>query len=217
MCEWGYLEGRGRAALERMNWAHGHFQITNDDFLYVLSTFIFEPVRWIDAFGWRKTVKNEREGYYWFWREIGVRMGIQDIPPSYEAFEQWSRDYEKAQFKFTEQNQKVGSATRDLFASWYPRFATPLVRYGIYAMLDDAMIMSFGFPKPLPGSRAALRATLKLRGAIVRWLPPRREPHFFTDDRNRTHPQGYEIGALGPPKLVAAEKRKGEAASPARD
>src|SRR4029079_8687696 len=36
MCEWGYEAGRGREALERMNWAHGHFSIANDDFLYVL-------------------------------------------------------------------------------------------------------------------------------------------------------------------------------------
>ena len=43
-----------------MNWVHGHFKIANDDFLYVLSTFIYEPVRWIDAFGWRQTCANER-------------------------------------------------------------------------------------------------------------------------------------------------------------
>ena len=62
MCEWGYERGRGREALERMNWAHSHFKIANDDFLYVLSTFVYEPVRWIDAFGWRKTCANERLG-----------------------------------------------------------------------------------------------------------------------------------------------------------
>jgi hypothetical protein len=36
MCEWGYEQGRGREALERMNWAHAHYRIANDDFLYVL-------------------------------------------------------------------------------------------------------------------------------------------------------------------------------------
>ena len=82
MCEWGYESGRGKEALERMNWAHGHFKIANDDFLYVLSTFIFEPVRWIDAVGWRPTCRNERLGYYCFWRGIGSRMGITGIPPS---------------------------------------------------------------------------------------------------------------------------------------
>jgi hypothetical protein len=207
MCEWGYEDGRGKEALERMNWAHAHYKIANDDFLYVLSTFIYEPVRWIDAFGWRPTCENERRGYYCFWREIGKRMGIRDIPPSYEAFEQWSREYERSQFRFTDSNHRVASSTRDLFAAWFPRVLTPAVRYGIYAMLDEAMIQSFGFPKPLPGTRPMLRAGLRLRGRAIRFFPARRQPHFFTDDRNRTHPKGYEIAQLGPDKLVAAEKR----------
>jgi hypothetical protein len=215
MCEWGYEEGRGKEALERMNWAHAHYKIANEDFLYVLSTFIYEPVRWIDAFGWRATSQNERLAYYYFWREIGKRMGILDIPPSYEAFEEWSRDYERKHFRFADSNQRVGSSTRDLFASWAPRAVTPIVRYAIYAMLDDDMIAAFGFPKPLPFTRAMLRAALKLRGRVVRWLPPLREAHFFTDDPNRTHPEGYRIGELGPRKLVAAAQRRSERPDPA--
>ncbi len=43
MCEWGYERGRGREALERINWAHSHFTISNDDFLYVLSTLRSMP------------------------------------------------------------------------------------------------------------------------------------------------------------------------------
>ena len=208
MCEWGFETGRGAEALARMNWAHGHFHIENDDYLYVLSTFIFEPLRWIDAFCWRKTCRNEQLAYYHFWRQIGLRMGLRDIPASYEAFEAWSRAYEKAQFKFADTNQKIGSATRDLFASWYPRLVAPLVHYGIYALLDDDMIHAFGFPRPLPFSRALAAAGLRLRGHIVRWLPVRTTPNFFTDRPNRTHPHGYAIGALGPPRLVEAEKRK---------
>ena len=208
MCEWGYEEGRGKEALERMNWAHAHYKIPNDDFLYVLSTFIYEPVKWIDAFGWRKTTRNERLGYYYFWREVGKRMGITDIPPSYEAFEAWSRAYEQAQFRFAESNQRVGTSTRKIFESWAPRVMAPIVRYSIYAMLDDEMIAAVGFPKPLPLTRPLLRSMLKLRGRFVGLLPPLKQPHFFTDDRNRTHPDGYEINELGPPKLVAAEQRR---------
>jgi hypothetical protein len=72
------------------------------------------------------------------------------------------------------------------------------------------MIAAFGFPRPLPLARPLLRRALRLRGRALRWFPPRREAHFFTDERNRTHPEGYRIAALGPPRLVAAEKRRGE-------
>jgi len=97
-------------------------------------------------------------------------MGIVDIPDSYEAFESWALAYERAQFRFAETNRKIGAATRDLFASWFPRLLAPFVRCGIYAMLDDAMIDSFGVPRPVPGRRALLRSGLELRGLVVRWL-----------------------------------------------
>src|SRR4029434_4669884 len=117
MCKWGYESGRGKEALERMNWAHSHFKIANDDFLYVLSTFIYEPIRWIDAFGWRATSRNERLGYYFFWRAVGTRMGITNIPPTYDAFEAWTRAYERAQLRFAETHPRVGADTRRETAS----------------------------------------------------------------------------------------------------
>jgi hypothetical protein len=80
-------------------------------------------------------------------------------------------------------------------------------------MLDESMIAAFGFPKPLPLTRPLLRAGLKLRGRAVRLLPPRRTAHFFTDNRNRTYPERYRISELGPARLVAADKRRGGAAS----
>src|ERR1041384_6204039 len=46
LMEYGYDSERGRAALRRMNQIHGRFAISNDDFLYVLSTFVFETIRW---------------------------------------------------------------------------------------------------------------------------------------------------------------------------
>jgi len=207
MCKWGYEHGRGREALDRINWAHGHFKISNDDFLYVLSTFIYEPVRWIDRYGWRPTCRNEKLGYYYFWRGVGARMRIESIPPSYEAFEAWAREYEARTFRFAATNARIGAATRDLFASWYPRPLAPIVRLAIYALLDDAMLDAFGFPRPLPGTRTLVGGALKLRGGIVRWLPPRREASFFMDRPNRTHAHGYEIRALGPPRLLAEESR----------
>jgi hypothetical protein len=211
MCEWGYEEGRGREALERMNWAHSHFKIANDDFLYVLSTFIYEPVRWIDRFCWRRTSRHEQLAYYFFWRNVGQRMGIRDIPPSYEALEAWALDYERATFRYTETNRKIGEATRDLFASWYPKVVAPVVHRGIYALLDETMLAAFGFPRPNPLLKSAVAGGLALRGRVVRFFPPRRTAHFFTDTRNRTHPTGYAIAHLGPEKLRDAERRRGPA------
>jgi ER-bound oxygenase mpaB/B'/Rubber oxygenase, catalytic domain len=198
--KWGYDSERGHKALRRMNHAHSRFNISNDDYLYVLSTFIYEPVRWIDRFGWRKMTQNEKLASYYFWYEIGRRMGMREIPESYEKFQQFACDYERDNFRFAETNQQIAAATRDLFASWMPRIFTPLVRWGIYALLDDAMLASFGFPRPFAFMRKLVNGALKVRGRVVRMLPARRTPNFFTDRRNRTYPRGYEIAKLGPPK-----------------
>ena len=206
ICKWGYEHPRGRAAIARMNWIHGHYRIANDDFLYVLSTFIYEPVRWIDAFGWRKTCLNERLGYYYFWKAVGTRMGIVDIPTSYEQFGAWSRDYERTYFRFSAANRRVAISTRDLFASWAPQVCARAVHLAIYAMLDEEVRKAFGFPDPGAWARILMRGALKLRARVIRCLPPRRHPWFFTDHRNRTHPHGYHIDDLGPPRLTSAAK-----------
>ena len=38
----------------------------------------------MDHFGWRKMTKNEKLASYYFWYEIGRRMGVREIPESYE-------------------------------------------------------------------------------------------------------------------------------------
>jgi hypothetical protein len=73
------------------------------------------------------------------------------------------------------------------------------------------MLAAFGFPKPLPGMRPLVRGMLRLRGFVVRWMPPRRQGHFFTDNPNRTWPRGYEIAGLGPERLIEGDRRKAAA------
>ncbi|HUG91178.1 MAG TPA: oxygenase MpaB family protein [Planctomycetaceae bacterium] len=202
LIEWGYDSDRGRRALERMNALHGRFNIANDDFLYVLSTFIYEPIRWNERFGWRPLCDQERLGYFQFWREVGRRMSIRDIPAEYETFERFNREYERQHYRFTETNQRVGAATRDLFVSWFPRVLSPLVRSAIYALLDEPLIEAFGFPRPSRVMRRLIPAALRLRARAVRFLPPRRRPRLRTAMTHRAYPAGYEIERLGPPETV---------------
>ena len=145
---------------------------------------------------------NEKLASYYFWYEIGARMGIREIPQSYEKFQQFACDYERNNFRFAEANQRIGTATRDMFASWMPGIFTPLVRWCIYALLDDAMLAlaSFGFPRPFAFMRKLVNGALKMHGRVVRILPARTTPNFFSDRRNRTYPYGFELAKLGPPK-----------------
>ena len=206
--EWGYASERGREAIRRINRIHSQFDISNDDFLYVLSTFVFEPIRWNARFGWRQMCEQELLATHYFWREVGKRIGIHGIPETYEDFERFNLEYEAQHFRYAESNRAVGTATRELFVSWFPRATAPLVRLAIHGMLDDAMLDAFGFPRPPEWTRRLVAGSLRLRGWVVRHLPPRRKAHFFSHDRNRSHPRGYRIEALGPPDFLARERRE---------
>jgi hypothetical protein len=195
----GYDSERGRAALRRMNHLHGRFEISNDDFLYVLSTFIYEPIRWIDRFGWRKLIDIEKEAFYYFWREVGKRMNIFDIPESYAAFEQFNIEYEHENFQFNETNYQVGEATVRIFLDWYPVPLHPMIRPVIYSLIDEPLRVAFGFPRAPAGLTTAVETGLKLWAGSVRlFFPTRKNPWFFKDAQNRTYPFGYKIERLGP-------------------
>ena len=195
----GYDSERGRAALRRMNRLHGRFDISNDDFLYVLSTFVFEPIRWNARFGWREMVEREKLAQFYYWREVGRRMNIQSIPDDYAAFERYNVDYERQHFRFTEANRRVASSTRDMFLGWLlPR---PLFRLGepfVYALMDEPLLDAFGFPRPSPGMRRFVEGALKRRARLLRLWPDRRKPCLRTTLKRPTYPKGYRIEDLGP-------------------
>jgi hypothetical protein len=200
MVEDGYDSDTGRRALRRMNQIHGRFDISNDDFLYVLSNFVFEPPRWIERFGWRKMVEHERLALFYNWREIGRRMNIKDIPPDYAAFERFNRDYEREHLRPTEAAVRVARAARTMFLSWFPGLPRRVGEQVISAMLDDPLLDAFGFPRPAPPVRRAVEAGLRARAAVVRALPPRSRPRLRTERRTRTYPRGYVVEELGPPE-----------------
>ena len=196
--EHGYDSELGSRAIAHMNAIHGRFGIANEDFLYVLSTFVFEPLRWIERFGWRKPSLEEKQGWFEFWREVGRRMAIRELPESYADFERYNLEYEAAQFRYTEASRHVGTATRELFGSWFPSFLRPLVRASIHALLDARLRQAFGFSTPTPGYVRAVDAAMRLRARILRWLPKRITPRMRTEMRHRSYPKGWRLEELGP-------------------
>ena len=209
VAEWaqhGYDSPRGREALERMNSIHAQFGIANSDYLYVLSTFIFEPIRWLDRFGWRGLSDHERLASYYFYRAVGERMHLQSMPPTYDAFERFNRDYERQHFRYAPSNNRVGESTRNLFASWFPAPLRPAVRAGIAAMLTAEIRAAFGFAPPPAGLAAFATVSLKVRGLVLRTFPPRHKSHFFTEGHIRTYPNGYQLADLGPPRFLERQR-----------
>jgi ER-bound oxygenase mpaB/B'/Rubber oxygenase, catalytic domain len=197
-CEFGYDSDLGRRAIKRMNQIHGRFAIENDDFLYVLSTMVFEPIRWNARFGWRPLIATEKLATFFFWREVGKRMAIQDIPETYDAFERFNVEFERERFAYTHAGHRVASATRDMFVGWFPGLPNWWGRPLVYALLDDALLDALGFAHPSPRLRRTAEAAVRARSRAVRALPARRSPRLRTLERHRTYRNGYELEKLGP-------------------
>lgn len=193
---YGYSSPKGRAAIRRMNQIHARYAIPNDEFLYVLSTFIFEPIRWNARYGWRPLSENERLASYHFWFEVGRRMNIKNIP-DYEALERHNRQYESEHFAYSPNNQLLAEATRDLFLSWMlPKPLWPWGAHLVYVVLDRPMRQAFGFPEPRLWAKVLVETGLWLRKKALRFLPPRRKPYRLPP--TRTYPDGYDIDDIGP-------------------
>ena len=201
--KWGYDSPKGQAVIQRMNKIHGQFPISNADYLYVLSTFIYVPVQWIERFGWRRLSQFEKQAFFYFWFSVGQQMGIQSIPKTYEAFEQYYLEYEQEHFHYNEANQRVGESTFNLFLSWFPALLRPLIKPFVYAIMDESMIRAFGFPNPKVWQRQVIEKLLRSRGRLLRYFPPRQTPSFFSDEPQRSYPHGYNLADLGPPKMLS--------------
>lgn len=199
--EWGYDSSRGKTAIERINAIHAHFKIANDDFLYVLSTFIFEPIRWNRRFGWRIMTDIEKHALFNFWRAVGQRMEIKGIPNRYEEFERFNRHYEDAHFVFSDSNRRIGQTTCNLFASWFPAFARPLVKRVIYALMDEPTCRAFGFPHSSDWFNRIVVALVWLRGQSTRLLPARQRPRLRSVMRHPAYPDGHSVKDIWPTHL----------------
>jgi len=206
IAEWvenGYDSENGRAAIKRMNQLHHHWPISNEDYLYVLSCFIYVPRQWYDMYGTRSLTEKEMLAMYYFWVEVGKLMGLKNIPETDAAFEQFYQDYERQHFTYTDEGRRVADATINVFLSWYPAFTRPLVLRGIYALLDDPLREAFHYPAPSPAFKYFLVGTLKFAARIIRLFPPRRNPYRRTKEPNLTYPHGYEIEKVGAAEPIA--------------
>ncbi len=207
--EYGYDSERGKRAIKTLNHIHSRFNITNDDYLYVLTTFVMEPYRWIQQFGFRKLTEHEKIAAHQFWVQVGHRMGIQNIPNSFSELEQLNSEIERTRFGFSEGGRQVTNHTVNLLLGWYlPKFLWSMGRPFVYAALDDHLVATLQLNPPAWWVKRITRGVLRARASIKKILPGRNRPFYRTTrTNNTTYPKGYEIEKLGPGKDTKIEER----------
>jgi hypothetical protein len=196
----------GTRALRRMNQIHGRFEIANEDYLYVLSAMVLEPLRWNVRFGWRRWIEAEQLAQFCFWREVGLRMAIREIPDSLQELEQLNVDYERSRFAPTEAGRRLAHAQRGVFLAWFPWLPNWLGGRAISALLEEHVVEALDLVRPTRAERRGAEAALRSRACVLRLFPARRQPRLRTTLRRRSYPGGYAIEDLGPPPAGAPSR-----------
>jgi hypothetical protein len=200
LLESGYDSERGRAAQRQMNRMHHRFAIANDDYLYILSTSVVEPIRFNARFGWRLYSEKEKLAYFHLWAAIAHRMAIKAIPSTFGDLERFHDEYERTRFAFSPSNRANAVAMVEMFSGWYPFPFRPAVRAGIRALLADEVLDALRLARPRPGTRGLVEGVLRLRARLLRIGPRRTRPFMQTLQRNRTYPHCYRVEDLGAAK-----------------
>ncbi len=198
--EHGIGSAEGKQAVRRINQMHAMYPIGNDDLRYVLCTFVAVPIRWLDDHGWRPLTEHEKVASAHYYRALGRHLGIKDIPETWQDFTTAMDAYEVEHFGFDRRSRRVADATLALMATFPPNDRAParaVVRFS-RAYMDTALLDAFHYPRPTRLERWLADAALRVRNAWLRSQPPRLAPQHVRDGGNvRSHPDGYEVAALG--------------------
>ncbi|GAB3996595.1 oxygenase MpaB family protein [Spirosoma daeguense] len=201
--ESGYDSENGQRAIAHMNRIHGHYHIDNTDFLFVLATFVFYPIDWINRYGWRKLAPSEELAIFYFFREVGKRMNLSNLPDNVADLEAFTADYEKRFFRFTESNRKVADATVKIVKGWFPGFLHGLVQPTFAALIPEKLRIAFGYQRPPSWFVGLTNGALWLRKWPLRWLTFKPYPTRISNSTYRSYPAGPPpIESIGPEELI---------------
>ncbi|MEY9911035.1 uncharacterized protein (DUF2236 family) [Catenulispora sp. MAP12-49] len=188
---------RGRAAVKRLNQIHRRFTIADDDYRYVLATFVVVPTRWIARTGWRPLCCHERTATVEFYRRLGELMHVTDIPSDYAAFEKVLDTYEAEHFAHTAAAEALMTATRGLFAGRLPDRLKGLAGPVADTLLPPTLRTAVGAPTPALPVRMLVGGLLRARATAEAWKAPRTEPYLKLGTAP-SYPDGYRVEELGP-------------------
>jgi hypothetical protein len=92
---YGCRSERGVASLDKLRKIRARKTIPDRDWIYVLSAYICEPIRWNARFGWRPLDEKERQALFHLGRAVGRALSVANLPDSLAELEQFNREYER--------------------------------------------------------------------------------------------------------------------------
>ena len=200
----------GAAVIERMKRIHGHYAISNDDFLYVLSTFVAEPIRWLARYGWRPLTPLEQEHLFRFWCWVGDRMGITDLPDSLEALLALNERVERDVFAPAATNRRIAEATLAMLLADWPAPMRPALQRCLLGLLDGQTCVALGWSTPPDWLQTLVLQALRGRSRAAALVASTRRglgrpaaARFYSQQPTPSYGATFRLEQLGPPPLLA--------------
>jgi dephospho-CoA kinase len=200
----------GEAVISRLNRIHGAYPIRDDDYRYVLSTFVCEPIRWLARYGWRPLSAAEQEAIYRFWRLVGERMGIPEIPPDLPAMLAFNQEFEAEVFAAAASNRQVADATLEMLLRDWPAPLRPGLGRLLAGLLSRSEAHCLGWSRPASPLQGLLLAALRCRSRLAglsQGLRPPQRSRFFSEQPTTSYGKRFQLAQLGPPARLAELNR----------
>lgn len=194
----GRLESpRARRVISQINRAHAGFTIREDDFAYVLDSFIVVPTRYMDRMGWRQTTDIEREATWRFYCRLAELMNITSPPDSFEHAVERFDAYEARHVRPSANTYELGAQT---IAVLQNRLPTVLRRLGPRLFSTQLGDPPVGKALGLPSAPAILTRVVRVASAVRGRRQARKYAvtPFFTPGQpaGRSYAGGYTLEQL---------------------
>ncbi|EEY20995.1 conserved hypothetical protein [Verticillium alfalfae VaMs.102] len=177
---------RALKAIARMNYLHAPYKaaskISNEDFLYTLSTCVTEPIRFMRLYEWRALTDAEVCALGTFWKAIGDAMDIRydgyldragawrDGIDFAEDITAWAKTYELQAMKPSRSNIKPSRELARLMIWHVPGFVKPFAVHVLTVLMGDRVRDAFMYPEPPISAALFAYLALAVRRLVVRHL-----------------------------------------------
>lgn len=193
--EHGYSSKVGMQAIRKINRMHARHPITNEQMLYVLATFVVEPILWMEKFTHRPLDSVEKEALFQFWLAVGKRMGIQDLFSSLTAAIAYHEAYEQKFMVYSPNNARLYHGVLPVVARMMPWPLSKLVAPLMTTLMSERLVRAFNLEPGSSWFKKLVRSILRLRASTARALPT--PAVYRTLMRRPTYPDGHDIKQLG--------------------
>jgi hypothetical protein len=116
--------------------------------IYTLAILVLKPQRCIERYEWRAMTDLEKDASYIYWKEIGNRMGIKDIPATLKDCDEWVEEFEKTNVYYYESNRICAETVTNMLLKKVPQFIQGFVRNVNASFLEERVRIAIGISPP---------------------------------------------------------------------